>query len=79
MGREPDSTWKARPIDLDVVAVREHRKAWVLLDEQLAEKPFLLRPLAEVAPNLHVGKVTVAELARRLEPDAAQLVHPRTR
>ena len=79
MGRQPDTTWKARPIDLDVVAVREHRKAWVLLDEHLADKIFLLRPLAEVAPNLHVGKVTVGELARRLEPDAAQLVHPRAR
>lgn len=78
LGRRPDTSWKARPIDLDIVAVREHRKAWVLLDESLAEKPFLLRPLAEVAPNLHVGKVTVAELARRLEPDAAQLVHLRT-
>jgi 2-amino-4-hydroxy-6-hydroxymethyldihydropteridine diphosphokinase len=79
MGRQPDTTWKARPIDLDVVAVREHRKAWVLLDEGLAEKPFLLRPLAEVAPNLRVGKVPVEELARRLGPDGAQLVHPRTR
>lgn len=79
LGRQPDTSWKARPIDLDVVAVREHRKAWVLLDDGLADKPFLLRPLAEVAPNLHVGKVTVADLARRLEPDAAQLVHPRAR
>ena len=79
MGRAPHSPWKARPIDLDIVAVREHRKAWVLLDAHLADKPFLLRPLAEVAPNLHVGKVTVAELARGLEPDAAQLVHPGAR
>ena len=79
MGRQPDTSWKARPIDLDVLAVREHRKAWVVLDEGLAEKPFLLRPLAEVAPNLRVGKVTVAELARGLEPDGAQLVHPRAR
>lgn len=79
MGRPPDSSWQARTIDLDVVAVREHRKAWVLLDDRLADKPFLLRPLAEVAPTLHVGKVTVAALARRLGPDGAQFVHPRAR
>lgn len=74
LGRRPDTSWKARPIDLDVIAVREHRKAWVLLDDGLAEKPFLLRPLAEVAPNLHVGKVTLAQLAKALDPSTAQAI-----
>ena len=74
-GRVPATTWKARPIDLDIVAVREPpRKAWTVVDDALLEKPFLLRPLAEVAPTLQVGNRSAADRARGLPPEAAVVV-----
>lgn len=79
-GRAPGTTWKARPIDLDVVAVREPpRKGWTLVDGDLAAKPFLLRPLAEVAPTLSLGNRSVADLAKALGPETAHVVELRVR
>lgn len=79
-GREPGTTWKARAIDLDIVAVREGaRKGWTVLDDALAEKPFLLRPLAEVAPTLNLGNRTVADLAKAVAPEAAHVFELRVR
>lgn len=79
LGRPSGTTWKARPIDLDPVAARDAgRKGWTLLDGGLMDKPFLLRALAEVAPTLAFGNRTVADLARALPPQEAQVVRLRT-
>lgn len=79
-GRAPGTTWKARPIDLDVLAVREPpRKGWTLVDDDIAGKPFLLRPLAEVAPTLNLGNRTVADMAKALPPEDAHVVELRVR
>lgn len=79
-GRRPGTTWKARALDLDVVAVREPpRKGWTLVDGDVADKPFLLRALAEVAPTLNLGNRTVADLAKAVPPDEAQVVELRGR
>ena len=80
LGRKPGTTWNARPIDLDVLAAREPpRKGWTLVDEGLPEKPFLLRAVAEVAPTLAFGNRTVADLAKAVPPDEAQVVELRVR
>lgn len=78
LGRETNTSWKARPIDIDITAVRDGaRKGWTLIDDQVAEKPFLWRPLAEVAPTLAVGNRTAADLAKAVPPDGAVVVELR--
>lgn len=74
-----EGKWLARPIDLDVVALREPpRKGWTLVDDVL-QHPFLWRPLAEVAPTLAVGNRTAADLAKGLDPAEAQVVRLRAK
>ena len=80
LGRAADTTWKARPIDIDPVAARDGtRKGWTVLDGGLADKPFLLRALAEVAPTLSFGNRTAADLARALPPEGLRVVELRVR
>ena len=80
MGRPPGTTWKARPIDIDVIAAREPpRKGWTLVDDGLPGKPFLLPAVAELAPTLAFGNRTVADLAKAVPPDEAQVVELRVR
>lgn len=74
-GRGPGTSLKARPLDLDVLAVREKgRKGWTLIAADLADQPYVLRPLAEVAPTLSLGNRTVADLAKAVPPEDAQVV-----
>lgn len=83
MGRQANTSWKARPLDVDIVAVRDkERKGWTLIDAEVDDKPFLWRPLAEVAPTLNLGNRSAADLARSLGPEdavLAELAELRTR
>lgn len=73
MGRVQTVRWGPRPIDLDILLYGDRR-----IDEpnlqiphpRLSERPFVLRPLAELAPELRPPgyEATIAELARTAPP-----------
>lgn len=65
MGRVREEKWGPRVIDLDVLTYAD----W-LIDEDgiqvphpyIAERDFVLRPLAEIAPDLHIGGKPIGAL-----------------
>lgn len=65
-GRERRERWGARTLDLDLLwyegAVRQ-TESLTLPHPRMAERAFVLVPLAEVAPGLRLGTSSVAELA----------------
>ena len=70
MGREPaPQRWGPRVIDLDLLVYGEQRRSdaeLTLPHPGIAERNFVLRPLADVAPDLQIpGLGRVAELAAR--------------
>ena len=67
-GRVRRERWGARTLDLDLLAcgsVQLAGERLTLPHPRLAERAFVLVPLAEVAPELAIGGMTVAELAER--------------
>lgn len=54
MGRRPGPVWGPRPLDIDILLVDGERLAGpelVVPHPRLAERSFVLVPLAEIAPN----------------------------
>lgn len=74
VGRRPGPRWGPRIVDLDILAYGTERvetDRLVIPHPRLAERAFVLAPLAEVAPHFHVpGIGTVAHLLAAL-PEAA--------
>ena len=73
MGRRQAPRWGRRPIDLDILIYGELELVEPDLQiphARLAERPFVLEPLRDVAPSLVVPGIeaTVAELAGRAPP-----------
>ncbi|HLP08762.1 MAG TPA: 2-amino-4-hydroxy-6-hydroxymethyldihydropteridine diphosphokinase [Opitutaceae bacterium] len=67
-GRVRRERWGPRTLDLDLLCYGEIARATerlTLPHPRMAERAFVLVPLAEVAPALKIGDVTVAELATR--------------
>lgn len=72
LGRDRASArrWGPRPVDIDILAYGD-----VVLDEpdlhlphpRMAERAFVLVPLAEIAPDWVIGGVRVADLAARID------------
>lgn len=72
LGRDRASgrRWGPRPVDIDILAYDDLR-----LDEpdlhlphpRMAERAFVLVPLAEIAPDWRVAGVSVADLAARID------------
>jgi 2-amino-4-hydroxy-6-hydroxymethyldihydropteridine diphosphokinase len=72
LGRDRASgrRWGPRPVDIDILAYGD-----VVLDEpdlhlphpRMAERAFVLVPLAEIAPDWVIGGVRVADLAARID------------
>ena len=54
MGRRPGPVWGPRPLDLDILLAGDtcvQEPALVVPHPRLAERPFVLVPLAEIAPD----------------------------
>lgn len=81
-GRDPSAPrWSARTLDIDILAVGQEQSdepALTLPHPRLAERAFVLQPLAEIAPTLRIpGIGRVAVLAQALGAAALPIVHAR--
>jgi len=69
IGRRPAERWAARPIDIDILLYGDEiveTRELVVPHERMAERPFVMAPLAELAPDVvHPVGETIGELARR--------------
>ena len=70
-GRVRDVRWGPRTLDLDLLVytgVESDDPALTLPHPRAHEREFVLRPLADIAPELVIGGRTVAELLAGLAP-----------
>ncbi|MBI5210740.1 MAG: 2-amino-4-hydroxy-6-hydroxymethyldihydropteridine diphosphokinase [Elusimicrobia bacterium] len=76
-GRRPGRRWGPRPLDVDIIDFggRRLRGPWLTLPHpRAARRPFVLAPLAELAPSLRLAGGATA--ARRLARCLARLKRP---
>jgi len=69
MGREPTRRWGPRLIDIDILfygAQAIDDPELTIPHKELFARRFVLAPLAEIAPELDLGGVSVKEALRRL-------------
>lgn len=75
--RDPEARWGPRTIDLDLLwqgGLRLHGAVLELPHPRIAERSFVLAPLAELAPSLLVGARSIdAWLASRPEAERASV------
>jgi 2-amino-4-hydroxy-6-hydroxymethyldihydropteridine diphosphokinase len=74
-GRQPGPRFGPRPLDIDLLLYDDHRSPaseLTLPHPRLAERRFVLAPLAEIAPDLQIPALgaSPAELLRRLPASA---------
>jgi dihydropteroate synthase len=77
LGRAPAERWGPRVIDIDLIAYGDialKTERLTLPHPDLFNRAFVLVPLAEIAPDLVVAGVKVAEAAERLRDEAAQVL-----
>jgi 2-amino-4-hydroxy-6-hydroxymethyldihydropteridine diphosphokinase len=70
LGRVRERKWGPRTIDIDVLLFEGqtvHDPDLVLPHPHLMERAFVLKPLVEIAPDLEVGGVGIAEALLRLD------------
>jgi BirA family biotin operon repressor/biotin-[acetyl-CoA-carboxylase] ligase len=86
LGRVRRQVWEPRPIDIDLLWMHGVALATpdlTLPHPRLTERAFVLVPLADLCPDLAVGPLTVAEMARQRVAEgqrvAAVAARPRTR
>ncbi|GAB5534793.1 MAG: 2-amino-4-hydroxy-6-hydroxymethyldihydropteridine diphosphokinase [Rubricoccaceae bacterium] len=76
-GRDPNAPpWSPRPLDLDLLMFGVEcvdTDELVIPHPRIAERRFVLQPLADVAPSLLIGEKTVAELLTETS-DTARIV-----
>ncbi len=78
LGRQPSRRWGPREIDIDLLAYEslELRTAALTIPHpRIAQRAFVLAPLAEIAPNLHIPGLpgSVSEQLARLPGVEAQV------
>ena len=77
LGREPAERWGPRVIDIDLIAygdVALKTERLTLPHPELFNRAFVLMPLAEIAPDLVIGRVRVGDAAAGLGAEAAEIV-----
>jgi dihydropteroate synthase len=77
LGRAPAERWGPRVIDIDLIAYDDialKTERLTLPHPELFSRAFVLVPLAEIAPDLVIAGVRVAEAAKRLRDEAAQVL-----
>ena len=70
LGRVETVRWGPRVIDIDILYYGErrfHDERLTLPHKEALRRAFVLIPLAEIAPDLEIGGVSVAEAARALD------------
>ena len=75
MGRVRAERWGPRTIDIDVLLYGELRVADEGLEvphPRIAERSFVLQPLAEIAPNRLLGGRTIAHWAAAAKSDCVR-------
>ena len=78
-GRVRRERWGARTLDLDLLsydAATLRTERLTLPHPRMAERAFVLVPLAEVAPELKIGDATADELAARIDRSGLRLLGP---
>lgn len=74
--RERTERWGPRLIDIDIIAFGDRGISEPGLEiphPRLGERAFVLVPLAEIAPDLHIGTVSVVELLSTLDRSGIQV------
>jgi 2-amino-4-hydroxy-6-hydroxymethyldihydropteridine diphosphokinase len=83
MGRVRSVRWGPRIIDIDILAYGGRKMSLPNLElphPRIAERPFVLAPLAEIAPSLSIGGTPVQVLAAAAgAAGVRRLDHPRLR
>jgi 2-amino-4-hydroxy-6-hydroxymethyldihydropteridine diphosphokinase len=77
LGREPTERWGPRVIDIDLIAYAEvtlKTEKLTLPHPELFNRAFVLAPLAEIAPDLIIAGVPVADAAARLGSLTAEII-----
>jgi 2-amino-4-hydroxy-6-hydroxymethyldihydropteridine diphosphokinase len=77
LGRVRDERWGPRVIDVDILAYRDVALAepdLVIPHPRIAERVFVLAPLADIAPSLVIGGRTVAEGLAEIERAGVEVI-----
>lgn len=79
LGRVRRERWGPRTVDIDVLLYAEAAIAdgqLTVPHPRLAERNFVVVPLAELAPEVRIGSLTAAELAARLGDEGLRVAGP---
>ena len=70
IGRRRSLRWGPRPIDIDILFYEDVSSADPRLPPtpRLTQRAFVLRPLAEIAPEMVVGGLRLADAAQKFDP-----------
>src|SRR4051794_40453299 len=78
-GRVRDVRWGPRSLDVDVLtygAETIDEPGLVIPHPRLAERAFVLLPVAQIAPDLRIAGTCVRELAERIDPTGVERLGP---
>ena len=78
--RTKEQRWGPRTLDIDIIAydaIETEERGLTLPHPRLFERPFVLAPLAEIAPDRMIKGVTIADALARLGPSGVEKLPPR--